>query len=65
MAVPFVQLFTNIPVLTWVDGPIYLPYWVLVMLSIGGFLLWTSFMHMARGVGQLHGKMAKWLLVTE
>jgi hypothetical protein len=65
MALPFVQIFSPIPVFNWGDGPIYLPYWELILLSIGGFLVWTSFMHIARGVGHLHGKMAKWLLVTE
>jgi hypothetical protein len=65
MALPFIQLFTDVPVFNWTDGPVYLPYWQLILLSISGFLAWTTFMHIARGVGQLHGKMAKWLLVTE
>ncbi len=65
MALPFVQLFSDLPVFNWTDGPVYLPYWKLVLLSVGGFLVWTSFMHVARVTGQLHGRMAKWLLVTE
>jgi len=65
MALPFIQLFSDIPVFNWGDGSVYLSYWQLTLFSIGGFLLWTIFMHIARGVGQLHGKMAKWLLVTE
>jgi hypothetical protein len=65
MALPFIQLFIDVPVFNWGDGPIYLPYWQLILLSIAGFLTWTTFMHLARLVGQLHGKMAKWLLVTE
>ncbi len=65
MALPFFQLFSNVPVFNWGDESIYLPYWKLILLSISGFLVWTAFMHIARGVGQLHGKMAKWLLVTE
>jgi hypothetical protein len=65
MALPFIQLFSDMPVFNWTDGPVYLPYWQLILLSISGFLAWTSFMHIARGVGQLHGRMAKWLLVTE
>lgn len=65
MALPFIQLFTDIPVMTWGDGPVYFSYWQLILFSIGGFLLWTAFMHLARLVGQLHGRMAKWLLVTE
>jgi hypothetical protein len=54
-----------VPVFNWGDGPVYLSLWQLILFSIGGFLAWTSFMHLARVVGQLHGKMAKWLLVTE
>jgi hypothetical protein len=65
MALPFIQLFSDMPVFNWTDGPVYLPYWQLILLSISGFLVWTLFMHLARLVGQLHGRMAKWLLVTE
>jgi len=65
MALPFIQLFLVFPVFSWGDGPVYLSYWQLILFSIGGFLIWTSFMHIARGAGQLHGKMAKWLLVSE
>lgn len=65
MALPFIQLFFDTPVFNWGDGPVYLPYWKLVLFSVAGFLVWTIFMHLARGIGQLHGRMAKWLLVTE
>jgi len=65
IAMPFIQLFWNIPVMQWNDQHIFLPYWVLVLFSFGGLMLWTSFMHLARGIGQLHGKMAKAMLVSE
>jgi hypothetical protein len=65
IALPFIQLFWNIPVVQWGVERIFLPYWMLVLISIGGLLLWTSFMHLARGIGQLHGRMAKALLVTD
>ena len=65
MALPFIQIFWNIPVVDIGAGRFFLPYWLLVLLAFGGFLLWTTFMNLARGVGQLHGKMAKALLVTE
>jgi hypothetical protein len=65
MALPFIQLFFDTPVFNWGDGPVYLPYWKLVLFSIAGFLVWTVFMHLARLVGMLHGRMAKWLLVAE
>lgn len=41
------------------------PQWSYPIWVIGGFLLWTIFMNIARGVGQLHGKLAKWMLVSE
>jgi len=48
------------------DASIYFfPVWSYPLLALGGLLLWTVFMNLVRGVGQLHGKMAKWLLVTE
>jgi len=65
MLLPFIQLFWNAPVMQWGVERIFLPYWILVLISLGGLLLWTSFMHLARGIGQLHGRMAKALLVTD
>jgi uncharacterized membrane protein len=65
IAIPFLQEW-------WEMGAIYinsvryfLPIWTYPLLIFGGVLLWTTFMNIARGVGQLHGKMAKALLVTE
>ena len=65
IAIPFLQEW-------WEMGAIYsnsvryfLPTWSYPLLIFGGVLLWTTFMNIARGVGQLHGKMAKALLVTE
>jgi len=43
----------------------YFPTWSYPLLVLGGFLLWTIFMNLARGIGQLHGRMAKALLVTD
>ena len=64
MALPFIQLFLPAPVVNIDDKVIYLPYWLLTLISFGGLLLWTSFMHLARGIGQLHGRMAKVMLVS-
>jgi hypothetical protein len=41
------------------------PAWSYPFLVLGGVLLWTLFMNLARGIGQLHGRMAKSMLVTE
>ena len=43
----------------------FFPAWSYPILVLAGILLWTTFMNIARGVGQLHGRLAKWLLVTE
>ena len=65
IAIPFLQEW-------WEMGAIYdnsvryfLPTWSYPLLIFGGFMLWTMFMNIARWTGQLHGKMAKALLVTE
>jgi hypothetical protein len=34
------------------------------LMAIGGFILLTLTMHMVRGIGWLHGRYAKWMLVS-
>jgi len=65
MALP---LFQSI----WIEGVIligntriFLPVWSYPLVILFGFLLWTVFMHVSRGIGRLHGKYAKALLVSE
>jgi len=74
VSLSFSLSFIAIPILqdTFGAGPIYsdgmryfFPAWSYPLLVLGGILLWTLFMNIARGVGQLHGRMAKALLVTE
>ncbi|HNB35613.1 MAG TPA: sensor domain-containing protein [Anaerolineales bacterium] len=65
MALPFIQLVWKIPVIVFGDQPRILPMWELILFSISGFLSLTVFVHVAKGVGQLHGKLAKWMLVSE
>lgn len=66
--------FIAIPVLQewWGMGAIYndgiryyFPTWSYPLLILGGILLWTIFMNLARGIGQVHGRMAKSMLVTD
>ena len=66
--------FIAIPVLQelWGQGAIviddiryYFPTWSYPLFVLGGILLWTLFMNLARGIGQFHGRMAKSMLVTE
>ncbi len=47
------------------DVSYFAPTWTYPLFVLGGILLWTTFMNIARGIGQLHGRMAKWLLVSE
>ena len=65
MAAPFAQVFGHLPIITNYDERIFLPYWALILMEIGGFLLLTLTMHLARAIGWLHGRYAKTLLVSE
>jgi hypothetical protein len=66
IAIPFVQEFFHQGLITLGNNVNYFaPAWSYPLFVVGGILLWTIFMHIARGVGQMHGRMAKWLLVSE
>ncbi len=41
-----------------------LPAWAVDLLPVGGFVLLTLTMHLARLTGWLHGRYAKWMLVS-
>lgn len=65
IAVPFLQELLKEPFIYWGDVRHFLPTWSYPLLVLGGFMLWTTYMHIARGIGQLHGRFAKWMLVAE
>lgn len=65
IAIPFVQEILGIGVIMNNDIRYYFPTWSYPLLIFGGILLWTAFMNIARGVGQLHGRLAKLMLVME
>ena len=66
LAIPFVQEVLHEPILVIGHVARYsLPSWAYPLCAVFGILLWTIFMNLARGIGQLHGRMAKSLLVTE
>jgi hypothetical protein len=46
-----------------IDGSQMLPLWVTPLLAVVGVLLLFATLHLARGIGHLHGMMAKHLLV--
>lgn len=65
IAIPFVQeTFQGAPIQVY-DARYAVPTWSYPLFILGGFLLWTVLMNIARWVGQLHGGMAKALLVKE
>jgi hypothetical protein len=65
IAIPIVQ--ENLHQGIFVNGSMryFAPTWSYPLFVLAGILLWTIFMHIARGVGQLHGRFAKWMLVKE
>jgi uncharacterized membrane protein len=65
IAIPFVQEFFHEAPIQVYDARYAVPTWSYPLFILGGFLLWTTFMNIARGVGQLHGRMAKAMLVTD
>lgn len=65
IAIPFLQEILDLGMLNIADKQYFVPAWSYPLFVLGGFMLWTIFMHIARGVGQLHGRFAKWMLVTE
>jgi hypothetical protein len=65
MASPILQLISKNSV-TYLDGGqvVGVPFWVTILLSIGGAILLTLTLHLARAIGGLHGRYAKILLVS-
>jgi hypothetical protein len=64
IAAPFIQLIWNYPIISLDTGRLFLPYWAMPLMAIGGFVLLTLTMHIVRAVGGLHGRYAKWMLVS-
>jgi len=65
IAIPFLQEILGIGAFMNNDVRYTLPTWSYPLLIFGGILLWTTFMNIARGIGQLHGRLAKLMLVTD
>lgn len=65
IAIPFLQEFLGQGAVMMNGVRYILPMWAYPLFVLTGFLLWTTFMNIARGIGQLHGRFAKWLLVSE
>ena len=65
IAIPFIQEILGYGAVMNNNIRYYFPTWSYPLLVFGGIFLWTAFMNLARGIGQLHGRMAKALLVTD
>ena len=62
---PLIALVTHIPPTIQVDNVSYNAPWLTPFLMLAGILLTTSCLHLARGLGQLHGRYARTLLLQE
>ena len=62
---PMVQVLMNVSLIHFGGEMYYAPLWVLPLITVGGILLLTITMHIAKFVGKIHGKYAKALLVSE
>ena len=65
IAVPVFQFGFHLPVFDINGGSYYFPNWSMPLFVVGGVLLLTVNMHIAKGIGWLHGKLARALLVVD
>ncbi len=63
MAAPFAQLFWHLPMAQVRDIDYYAPAWLLPIEFVLGFFGLFLMLHVARGIGRMHGAIAKHLLV--
>lgn len=62
---PLVHVIWNIPIINIGNGYYEIPWILLPLMMLVGFLLLTITMHLAKFMGKTHGKYAKALLVSE
>ena len=63
LAIPVLQIIFDIPPVM-INGLTYqFPVWLMILTVVGGILLLTLVMHLARACGRMHGALAKSLLV--
>lgn len=60
---PFASLYFDHFHLFWFDGAVVVPMWLLPLTLATGLLMLVLTLHLARGLGMLHGTMAKHFLV--
>ncbi|MCZ6506469.1 MAG: sensor domain-containing protein [Acidobacteria bacterium] len=62
MLTPFVQLFVDFPIIQIFDTRYFVPFWIFPFLWLGGAFDLLVLMHLARGVGHWHARLAKSML---
>jgi uncharacterized membrane protein len=62
---PIIGIFWNIPIVYFGYVEYHIPFWLMMLIMVTGFLLLTITMHLAKFVGKIHGRYAKALLVSE
>lgn len=65
VAVPVLQYAYHLPMFTWNGVAHVFEPWTMPLFVLGGVLLLTLNMHLAKGLGSLHAKLARALLVAE
>lgn len=60
---PFLKWFLHRPLLDLPHCVLDVPWWGAPLISFGGIVLLTLILHMAKGIGSLHGRYAKAALV--
>jgi hypothetical protein len=65
IAIPIGQYGFHIPIVQWGSSQIFLPDWSMPLVVLLSVLLWTITMHLAKLIGSLHGRFAKFMLVSE
>jgi hypothetical protein len=65
IALPILQNIYHLPMFWWNGMPHVFEPWTMPLFVFAGILLLTTNMHLAKGLGSLHAKLARALLVAE
>jgi hypothetical protein len=65
VAIPILQSVFGLPVGNLNGVHYYVPELAYPLVVLGGFLLWTVYMHLIKVIGRLHGRYAKFMLVID
>jgi len=65
IAMPILQWGFGFPLVQWSGGEFYAPDWVAPLFVIVGMMWFLVTLHLAKGLGQLHGRFAKKMLVGD